>query len=82
MTEKKSDMECPASGRPLDEGFVSCCSGAVWHPTKPRGWQRAFWSAYSSGSPVFGSLLSYPVVSSVRAEHCAGCGAVVITGEG
>ena len=73
-------VTCPACGKTLDEGFLSYCSGAVWHRRRPTGLQRPFWSAFSSGEPVFGSLLSSPVVSSVSSYRCPECHTVVIPG--
>jgi len=80
MTEDQSQLSCPFCGTGLEEGFISYGSGAIWHHTKPRGWRRAFWSAYLSGERVFGSVISSPVVSSVPAYRCPNCGAFVIPG--
>jgi hypothetical protein len=81
MTERQDPNLCSLCGTALEEGFLSYCSGAIWHRTKPRGWRRAFWSAYSSGERVFGSFASSPVVSSVPAFRCPSCAAVVIPGK-
>jgi hypothetical protein len=81
MTDYQSPNLCSLCGTALEEGFLSYCSGAIWHRTKPRGWRRAFWSAYSSGERVFGSFASSPVVSSVPAFRCPSCAAVVIPGK-
>jgi hypothetical protein len=81
MTDHQSPNLCSLCGTALEEGFLSYCSGAIWHRTKPRGWRRAFWSAYSSGERVFGSFASSPVVSSVPAFRCPSCAAVVIPGK-
>jgi hypothetical protein len=80
MTEHERPSSCSLCGAALEEGFLSYCSGAVWQRTQPRGWRRAFWSAFSSGELVFGSLLSKPYVSSVPALRCPSCAAVVIPG--
>lgn len=80
MTEEQSLKQCPACSSALEEGFISYCSGAIWHRTKPRGWQRVFWNAFPSGERVFGSAASYPVVSSVPSFRCPSCAAVVIPG--
>ena len=81
MTRHQDLEHCPACGTEVEEGFVSYCSGAIWHRTKPSGWQRVFWSAFPSGERVFGSAASYPVVSSVPALRCPSCAAVVIPGK-
>jgi hypothetical protein len=78
MTESQDSYLCSLCGTALEEGFLSYCSGAVWHRTKPRGWRRAFWRAYSAGERVFGSWASYPAVSSVPAFRCPSCAAVLI----
>lgn len=80
MTEYQSQLSCSFCGTDLEEGFISYGSGAIWHHTKPQGWQRAFWSAYMSGERVFGSFVSSPVISSVPALRCPSCAAVVIPG--
>jgi hypothetical protein len=78
MTEYQNSYSCSLCGTALEEGFLSYSSGAIWHRTKPRGWRRAFWSAYSSGEHVFGSFASSPIVSSVPAFRCPSCAAVLI----
>jgi hypothetical protein len=81
MTDHQNRNLCSFCGTALQEGFLSYCSGAVWHRTKPRGWRRMFWNAFSSGERVFGSLVSSPLVLSVPALRCPDCAAVVIPGE-
>jgi hypothetical protein len=81
MNDHQSPNLCLFCGTALEEGFLSYGSGAVWHRTKPRGWGRAFWSAYTSGERVFGSIASSPVVSSVPAFRCPSCTAIVIPGK-
>jgi len=81
MTGDQSPNLCSLCGTALEEGFLSYGSGAVWHRTRPRGWRRLFWDAYTSGEPVFGSMASSPVVSSVPAFRCPNCAAVVIPGK-
>lgn len=80
MTGIQSQLSCLFCGTGLEQGFISYVSGAIWHPNKPQGWRRAFWSAYMSGERVFGSFISSPVVSSEPALRCPGCAAVVIPG--
>ena len=81
MTDHQSADFCSLCGAALEKGFLSYCSGAVWRRTKPCGWRRAFWNAFSTGELVFGSLLSNPYVSSVPALRCPNCAAVVIPGK-
>lgn len=78
MTNETGALICPVCGSELEEGFLSYCSGSVWHREKPRGLGRFFWSAFSSGARVFGSIASYPTVSSVSASRCSDCSSVVI----
>lgn len=80
MAYRESATPCPGCGVSLEEGFLSYCSGAIWHPEKPRGWRRLFWHAFPSGKRVFGSVFSSPIVFSVAAARCPSCGAVVIPG--
>jgi hypothetical protein len=81
MSNHQSPNLCSLCGTALEDGFLSYASGAVWHRTKPRGWRRMFWSAYTSGEIVFGSVVSSPVVSSVPALRCPSCAAVIIPGK-
>jgi hypothetical protein len=81
MMDHQNTNLCPLCGTALEEGFLSYGSGAVWHRTKPRGWRRLFWDAYTSGEPVFGSMASSPIVSSVPAFRCPSCTAVVTPGK-
>jgi hypothetical protein len=78
MSDQLGPNVCSLCGTAMEEGFISYCTGAIWHREKPRGWRRAFWSAYASGERVFGSPLSSPVVSSTPAFRCPGCAAVLI----
>lgn len=73
-------ITCPECGAVLEEGYLSSCSGSVWHPARPRGWKRVVWSAFSTGRRVFGNQSRLPLVSSVPASRCAACGTVVISG--
>ena len=79
MTNERGPLICPVCGSELERGFVSYCSGSIWHREKPQGLGRLFWNAFSSGARVFGSFASYPTVSSIRASRCSGCSSVLIT---
>ena len=80
MDDQKPSL-CSFCGTALEEGFLSYCSGTIWHRKRPQGWGRMFTSAFSTGERVFGSLISSPIVSSVPALRCPSCAAVMIPGE-
>ena len=69
---------CPMCGTELEEGYLSYCSGAVWHRERPSGLSRMFWSAFLTGERVYGGVLSNPVVSSVSALRCPDCSSVMV----
>ena len=71
---------CPECGATLETGYLSYCTGAVWHQKKPVGLARMFWSAFYNGKRVFGGIASMPYVSSVTASRCPDCSCVVIPG--
>jgi hypothetical protein len=72
---------CPICGERYQDGFLSYCSGSVWHPKKPSGLGRIFMSAFPTGQRVFGSFLCSPFVSSVSAQRCPNCSSVLIPGK-
>jgi len=78
MTAETQGLRCQVCGSVLEDGFLSYCSGAVWHRKKPRGLGRLFSSAFWTGKPVFGTFLSSPIVSSVPAYRCSSCCSVLI----
>ena len=73
-------ITCPECGALLEDGYLSSCSGSVWHASRPRGWRRVFWTAFATGRRIFGGAGSLPVVTSVPAARCSQCGTVVIPG--
>jgi len=79
MIEESNGLACPSCNAIMKDGYLSYGSGAVWHSKKPEGLGRLFWSAFSSGVPVYGSLLSSPIVSSVAAWRCPNCSCVLVT---
>jgi hypothetical protein len=79
MIEVTNGMVCPSCESIMKEGYLSYCSGAVWHDKKPKGLGRLFWSAFSSGVPVYGSFLSSLTVSSVAAWRCPNCSCITVT---
>ena len=80
MPDEEEPLICPMCASEFENGFVSYCSGTVWHHKKPSGLGRVFWSAFRTGTRVFGSIASYPYVSSVSAARCPRCSSVVVMG--
>ena len=81
MVEESNGLVCPSCNSIMEDGYLSYASGAVWHNKKPKGLGRMFWSAFSSGEPIYGSFLSMPIVSSVVAQRCPNCSCVVVIPE-
>lgn len=82
MIKDSKGVVCPSCDSEMENGYLSYCSGAVWHREKPKGLRRLFWSAISGGEPVYGSLLfSLPVVSSVDAWRCPKCSCVLVSAQ-
>jgi hypothetical protein len=75
---KNESLICPLCGAALESGFVSYCSGAIWHREEPTGMSRMFWSAFPTGERVYGGVASYPFVSSVPGLRCSECSGVVV----
>ncbi len=67
-------LVCPSCDTEMESGYLSFCSGGVWHNKKPKGLGRLFWNAIPGGITVYGSLfISLPAVSSVDAWRCPKC---------
>jgi len=79
MPNENDCLICPLCGAELESGFVSYCSGAIWHRDKPTGMSRMFWTAFPTGERVYGGIASYPYVSSVSALRCSRCSSVVVS---
>jgi hypothetical protein len=69
MTDHQNPNLCSLCGTALEEGFPSYGSGAIWHRTKPRGWRRAFWSAYSSGKHTLQENVFSGALSRLLSSH-------------